>query len=239
MGSVAAINPQVGNWIPAEVHNALPFFDLKGEALARFVSIAPEVSRSRLESLFREGERPTHVFIVCSGRVKLFVNSRDGKTTILRIVGAGEILGLSAAMSGRPHEASGEAIEPCRLKAIRVDDFLGHLRKYPEAAAEATSCLLHDYQAVVNNIYRLTVPSTVAGRLASLLLEWLETHDARSGNPNRLIVSLNQEEIASMANTTRETVSRVFHQFQEQKLISIKGASVTILEPSALEDLVI
>jgi CRP/FNR family transcriptional regulator len=238
MSSVAAVNPQFGSWIPGRSHDTLPFFDLKGEASATFASIAPEISRARAELLFREGESATHVFIVCSGRVKLFVNSRDGRTTILRIIGAGEILGLTSAMSGRPHEASAEAIELCRLKAIPVNDFLRHLRKYPEAAAEATTWLLRDYQAVVNNIYRLTVPSTVAGRLASLLLEWLETHDTRSGNRNRLIVSLSQEEIASMANTSRETVSRVFHQFQQQKLISIKGAAVTILQPRALEELV-
>lgn len=239
MGSVAAINPQVANWIPGRSHNVLPFSSLEGEALAKFGAIAPEISRSRMELLFLEGENPTHVFIVCSGRVKLYVSSREGRAAILRIIGAGEILGLSAAMSGSPHEASAEAIEPCRLKAIPVNDFLRYLNKYPVAAAEATSCLLRDYQAVFNNICRLAVPSTVAGRLASLLLEWLDTHDDKGGNSNRLIVSLTQEEIASMANTSRETVSRVLHQFQQQKLISIKGASVTILQPRALEELVI
>ncbi|HKV92613.1 MAG TPA: Crp/Fnr family transcriptional regulator [Candidatus Angelobacter sp.] len=239
MGSVAAINPQLMNWIPSKQHSALPFSGLEGAALAQFTAIAPEISRARMEPLFFEDTDPTHVFIVCSGRVKLFVSARDGKTAILRIAGVGEILGLSAVMSGKPHETSAEAVEPCRLKAIRVKDFLCHLGQYPEAAMEATSCLLHDYQAVLNNICRLALPSTVAGRLAALLLEWLDTHDSKTGNPNRLIVSLTQEEIASMTNTSRETVSRVLHQFQQQKLISIKGASVTILQVQALEELAI
>jgi CRP-like cAMP-binding protein len=52
-------------------------------------------------------------------------------------------------------------------------------------------------------------------------------------------VALTQEEIASMTNTSRETVSRVLHQFQQDKLIRIKGASVTILQPEALELLAI
>jgi len=238
MGTMATINPQLANWIPGRGPNALPFLDLEGDALSKFVAIAPEISRSRMETLFLEGENPTHVFVVCSGRVKLYVSSRDGKATILRIIGAGEILGLSAAMSRSPHEASAEAIEPCRLKAIPVNDFLRYVSKYPEAAAEVTSCLLRDYQAVFNNICRLAVPSTVAGRLASLLLEWLDTHNANGSNPNRLIVSLTQEEIASMTNTSRETVSRVLHQFQQEKLISIKGASVTILQRRSLEELV-
>jgi CRP/FNR family cyclic AMP-dependent transcriptional regulator len=235
MGSVAisglgAVNNSIGR-----VGGNLPFCGLKGHALAQFVSIAPEVSRSRGESLFLEGETPRHVLVICSGRVKLSVSSREGKTAILHIAGAGEILGLSAAMSGTPHETSAEAVELCHFKLIRVSDFMRFLAEFPEAAAEATACLLRDYRVVLNNVCRLTLPNTVAGRLASLLLEWLDTRHATTGNERRFIVALTQEEIASMTNTSRETVSRVLHQFQQEKLISIKGASVTVLQREALE----
>jgi len=219
-------------------HAVLPFCGLKGEALAQFVAIAPEISRSRGELLFQEGEVPKCVFVICSGRVKLSISSREGKTAILRIAGPGEILGLSSAMSGTPHETSAEAVELCRAKAIRVNDFLHFLQKYPEASVEATSCLLRDYRVVLNNVCRLALPHTVAGRLASLLLEWLDARPA-ARSERRFIVALTQEEIAGMTNTSRETVSRVLHQFQEEKWISIKGASVTILQPRALEQLAV
>jgi CRP/FNR family transcriptional regulator, cyclic AMP receptor protein len=76
------------------------------------------------------------------------------------------------------------------------------------------------------------------------LLEWLNYRPASSAktsstNDHRFIVALTQEEIASMANTSRETVSRVLNQFQQDKLISIKGAVVTILQPRALEQLAV
>jgi CRP/FNR family transcriptional regulator, cyclic AMP receptor protein len=223
----------------SRVRGGLPFCGLKGEAVAQFIAIAPEISRSRGESLFREGETPKCVFVICSGRIKLSVSSRDGKTAILRIAGPGEILGLSAAMSGTLHETSAEAVELCHVKAVRVNDFMRFLQKYPEASAEATSCLLRDYRVVLNNVCRLALPNTVAGRLASLLLEWLDARPATAGSERRFIVALTQEEIASMTNTSRETVSRVLHQFQQEKLISIKGASVTILQPEALEQLAV
>ena|SRR5437588_11488883 len=217
----------------------LPFCSLTGNAFDRFVAIAPEVSRSRGEALFLEGESPKSVFIVCSGRIKLSVSSREGKTAILRIAGPGEVLGISAAMSGTPHEISAEAVELCRVKAIRVSDFMRFLQEYPEAAAEATKCLLRDYRVVLNNVFRLALPNTVAGRLASLLLEWLDARHSTAADERRFIVALTQEEIASMTNTSRETVSRVLHQFQQEKLISIKGASVTILQLEALEQLAV
>jgi CRP/FNR family transcriptional regulator len=215
-------------------HNNLPFSSLSDEALAQFEAIAPEVSRARGEALFVEGETPRCVFVICSGRVKLSVSSREGRTAILRIAGPGEILGISAAMSGTPHETSADAVELCRVKAIRVSDFMRFLQNYPEASAEATSCLLREYRVVLNNVCRLALPNTVAGRLATLLLEWLDVRRATASD-RRFIVALTQEEIASMTNTSRETVSRVLHQFQQDKLISIKGASVTILQPQALE----
>lgn len=240
-----------GNWVtnnPAGRPRAdLPFSDLRGETLAQFAAIAPEISRSRGESLFIEGETPKYVFLICSGRVKLSVSSREGRTAILRIAGPGEILGLSAAMSGTSHETSAEAAELCHVKAIRVGDFLRFLQRYPDASAEATKYLLREYRVVLNNVCRLALPNTVAGRLASLLLEWLDSRHAASGhdhhsngvNERRFIVALTQEEIASMTNTSRETISRVLHQFQQDKVISIKGASMTILQPEALEQLAV
>lgn len=219
-------------------HNDHPFAKLSGAAMAQFEAIAPEVSRARGEALFVEGETPRHVYVICSGRVKLSVTSREGRTAILRIAGPGEVLGISAAMSGTAHETTADAVELCRVKAIRVGDFLRFLQNFPEASAEATSCLLREYRVVLNNVCRLALPNTVAGRLATLLLEWLDNRRA-TADDRRFIVALTQEEIASMTNTSRETVSRVLHQFQQDKLISIKGASVTILQPRALESLAV
>jgi CRP/FNR family transcriptional regulator, cyclic AMP receptor protein len=235
MGSMVVNGSWIENRPVRSFGGKLPFSSLRGDAMSQFVAIAPEVSYSRGELLFLEEEAPTHVFVICSGRVKLTITSRDGKTVILRVGGPGGILGLSAAMSGTPNETSAEATELCRVKAIRVVDFLRFLQTHPEASAEATTCLLSDYRVTLNNVCRLALPTTVAGRLASLLLEWLDARPTSGSNERRFILTLTQEEIASMVNTSRETVSRILRQFQEEKLISIKGTSVTILRPEELE----
>lgn len=238
MATMALNTASVTSTPPVMFQNNLPFTHLKNEARAHFEAIAPETSRSRGETLFVEGETPRCVYLILSGRVKLSVSSREGRTAILRVAGPGEILGISAAMSGTAHETTAEAAELCRVKAIRVGDFLQLLKQFPEASAEATSCLLREYRVALNNVCRLALPNTVAGRLASLLLEWLDGTRS-SATDRRFIVALTQEEIASMTNTSRETVSRVLNQFQQDKLIRIKGASVTILQPEALEMLAV
>jgi CRP/FNR family transcriptional regulator, cyclic AMP receptor protein len=219
------------------VPTAPPFSNLRPEAQAQFNASAMEMSYPRGGRLFLEDEAPQHIFVLSSGRVKLSVTSREGKVVILRVAGAGDILGLGAALAAKAHEVSAEVLEPCRAKVLRTKDFLAFLQEYPEAATEATRCILNEYQATFSNMCRLALPTTVAGRLANLLLEWLNGRRERGAKECRLIVALTHEEIAGMTNTSRETVSRVFHQFQRDKLIAIKGASLTVLQPQALEQL--
>ena len=198
-----------------------------------------EVTYPRGATLFMEGERPEHVFVVKSGRIKLSVASQEGKTMILRIARAGTVLGLSATLASGPHEVTAEVIEASRVQAIPVRDFLKHLENDSDAALAATHLILKEYQAVFNDVRRLALPSTVAGRLASLLLEWLKDHFQSGRTERRLTVSFTQEEIAAMAGTSRETVSRVLQQFQREKIISVKGSSLTVLRPELLEQLAV
>ncbi len=217
--------------------NLEPFRNLKSDARAHLEGMGMEVDYTRGGRMFAEGEKSKCVFILLSGRVKLSVTSREGKVMILRIAEAGQVLGLSAALGGNTHETTAEAIEPCHVKAIPTREFLAFLEAYPEAAMEATRCVLREYQMVFNDVCRLALPTTVAGRLANLLLEW-RNNRVQAGKPQpRFIMALTHEEIAGMTATSRETVTRVFNQFEREKLISIKGSSFTVLQPEALQQL--
>lgn len=215
------------------------FSNLKGEAFARFNALGSETDYSRGVSLFVEGQPSNCVYVLLSGRVKLSVTSREGKTMIMRIAEPGDMLGLSAAMNGTDYEVTAEAFEFCRVKVIRSRDFVEFLRKYPEAAMEATQCVLRDYKFMFKDVCRLGLPTTVTGRLANLLLDWREKRFEEGHTDSRMVMTLTQEEIAGMTGTSRETVSRVLQQFQKNKLISIKGVSLTVLKPEALEQLAV
>ncbi|MBZ5533149.1 MAG: Crp/Fnr family transcriptional regulator [Acidobacteriia bacterium] len=214
------------------------FSNLSPEARLRYNALGTEVDFSRGDALFVEGQPSQCVYIVLSGRVKLSVTSRDGKTMIVRIAEAGDVLGLSAAMNAADYEVSAQAFEFCRIKAVRAQDFIEFLKKYPDAAMIATQCILREYKMMFKDVCRLGLPTTVAGRLANLLLDWVHTRP-QPGQTSRVTMTLTQEEIAGMTATSRETVSRVLQQFQRDKLISIKGVSLTVLQPAALEQLAV
>jgi CRP/FNR family cyclic AMP-dependent transcriptional regulator len=225
--------------VMSNIHSRKAFSNLKGEALARLDAIGADVDYTRGYSLFIEGQPSQCVYIVLSGRVKLSVTSREGKNMIMRIAGEGDVLGLSAAMNDSDYEVSAEAVEFCRIKVMRARDFIEFLRKYPEAAMEATQCVLREYKFMFKDVCRLGLPATVTGRLANLLLDWREKRVEEGYTDSRVVMTLTQEEIAGMTGTSRETVSRVLQQFQRDKIISIKGVSLTVLQPEALEQLAV
>src|ERR1700690_2015472 len=85
-------------------------------------------------TLLVEGQTARGIHIVCSGRVKLSVEARDGKTIILKIAEQRELLGLSALVSGRPSPMTVTTIGSCQIKFIEHDDFMRLLESDNRAA---------------------------------------------------------------------------------------------------------
>jgi CRP/FNR family transcriptional regulator len=186
--------------------------------------------------VFEESQTANGVYVVCSGQLKLSAMSKDGRTMILRIAGPGDVLGLSATLSDVPHEVTAETLEPTQMKYIRRVEFLQFLEKYAEVGEKAARTLAKEYHAVFLDARRLALSGSAAGKLARLLLDWANT--AACGRPGlRFTMALTHEELANMAGTSRETVTRLLNQFERDHLIVRRGSSLTILAPSDLEDL--
>lgn len=216
-------------------HRTLRMFcNLTPEALNDFDAIGIQMNHARGAKLFCEGDAARNVFILCTGQVKISSTSRDGKTMILKIGAPGDVLGLSAVLANLPYEVTAEAIEPCHVKTIRKQEFLDFLAKHGIASMHAAQSLSGEYLTVFQDAKRLALSGSAAGRLARLLLDW--GNNVSCGKPElRFTMALTHEEIANMAGTSRETVTRLLNQFRRSQLIAIKGSSLTILKPDELE----
>jgi CRP/FNR family cyclic AMP-dependent transcriptional regulator len=187
--------------------------------------------------LFVEGQAPRGVYVICGGRVKLSTTSRDGKTLILRIAQAGDVLGLHATVSGKPYELTAEALQPCQLDFIRRDDFLRFLQNHADACLNAAQHLSKNCQSAYEMVRSLGLSHSVAEKLARLLLEWSTDGDA-SKEGIRIKVSLTHEEIAQLIGTSRETVTRVLGEFRQKKLAQLRGSTLVILDKPGLERMI-
>jgi CRP/FNR family transcriptional regulator, cyclic AMP receptor protein len=187
--------------------------------------------------LFSEGEGSRGIYVVQRGRVKLSVCASDGRTLILRIVEAGEALGVAAAIAGREYEATAEAQEPCEVSFLRHSDLIRMMRTHGEFALWVTQHLSHDYNATCREIRTLILSGSASEKLARLLVDQLDRR-AEAKTPTRMKLTLTHEEIGQMIGTSRETVTRLFAGFKKQKLIEQEGATLVVANRLGLESLI-
>lgn len=212
------------------------FCNLGQESRSFFESNSIVMEYPRGSALFHEGDRCSAVFVMCSGRVKVSVTSREGRILILRIAEAGDALGMSAAFYGEEYEVSAEALEPCKVRVLHVKYFAEMMKRFGDASMGVARALAEDYRAAFDEARLIALPGSPAGRLARLILDW--TNDARRKGPNPFVtMPLTHDELASMTATTRETVTRTLSRFRKEKLIATHGVALTVLQPAALEQL--
>jgi CRP/FNR family cyclic AMP-dependent transcriptional regulator len=186
--------------------------------------------------LFMEDDPCDSATMLCSGQVKLSCTSRGGKTLILKIAVAGEMLGLGAVISGANFEVTAETLEPCMVKRIRREDLMAFLEQYGQASLRAARSLSSEYQCAFLDARRLALSRTAAGRLAGILIG-LGRAVCSGTSEMRFTVALTHEELASLAGTSRETVTRAMGKFQRDGLIAMHGSSLHVLAPEKLEGL--
>ena len=210
------------------------FCSLSESALQTFEALKITNVYPKGATLFMEGHPSNGIYMLCQGRVKLSTCSRDGKVIILRIAEAGEVLGLSAAVSNLNYEATAEVLEPCQVNFVRKEDFLRWLAENTEACLSAVRQLSNKYHTAYIQVRSFGLSHTAADRLAKLLLEWGKANGNGNGRIH-LKISYTHEEIAEMIGTSRETVTRILKDFRDRKLITLKGSELIIPDRKKLD----
>lgn len=108
--------------------------------LAAFETLQRKEIYSEGHLFFARGQSPSGIYLLHAGRARLFVDSGNEKF-VLRFAMPGDMLGLSAVVSGAGYEVTAEAMIPCRAGFIKGPEFLHFVSQHPEAAFW-TVCLL-------------------------------------------------------------------------------------------------
>jgi len=189
---------------------------------------------------FLEGQAPMGVFLLHSGWVKESMASSKGKTAIVRVVGPGVILGLSAVLTDAPHDCTAETLEPAHADYMRKSAFLHALKVSSELSRMVARQLSRDCKDAYAGIRCLGVPGSVREKLARLLLLWAENpipNQNRDAVGVRIRVALTHEEIGQFVGTTRETMSRILAELRKKKWIVTNGNIWTITNEGAIRQL--
>ncbi|HET7209908.1 MAG TPA: Crp/Fnr family transcriptional regulator [Terriglobales bacterium] len=128
------------------------FCDLPAEALEAFDAIKSLNVYPRGTTLLEEGHPSRAIFVLCEGRARLSVCSETGKRLTLRIAGPGEVLGLSAALSGSPYEVTAETLDNAKVAVVRRKDLLHFLRGHREACFQVVHLLSEDLHVAYDRV---------------------------------------------------------------------------------------
>jgi CRP/FNR family transcriptional regulator len=213
------------------------FCDLPGSALEALEKIKYTTSYPEDAVLFVERQEPRGIFVVCRGDVKLSVSASNGKTMIVKIARAGEVLGLSATVSGRPYEMTAVTLDPCQISFIKREDFLRFLKDDVQACMKVAEQLSEKYHAVCNEVRCLGLSHSAAEKLAKLLLDWSSKSGESLKAEPRLRLRLTHEEIGQMIGTSRETVTRLFANLKKHQILDARGSTLVIHDRAALRDM--
>ena len=207
----------------------LPLFSSLGRVPREAIAHASELQKaSRGEILIREEEIATRgFFVILEGSARVAITGPEGREAVLAFLEEGDFFGEMSLLDGDPRSATVRASTDVRLLLLRRQVFLDLLSRYPEIALALLTELSSRLRNANRKISALAL-SPVYARVSGALLQLAELRGFRIKGQVVIHDRPTQQEIAEMANTTRETVSRVLSQMQKEGLVEMDGRDLVL-----------
>ncbi len=209
------------------------FADLEADELERFSHVAVPRSFPAGTRVFHEGDSSDACYIVKDGTFRVTREHSDGRAITLATLGPGEIFGELAMLDGDNRSASAEALTDGELLALPANDVRSLLARHPEIALKLVAGLVRRLRAANVRLTKQsfqTVPSRVAGILAQL------SREQGNGAGEEVTIRMNQTDLAQLAGTSRESVSRFLAELERAGVVRSGRGRVTVLDPPKLRN---
>jgi CRP/FNR family transcriptional regulator, cyclic AMP receptor protein len=212
------------------------FCQFDGSTLKEFDAITSVAGYPPEAVLFMEGEPARGVFVVCQGLIKLTMNSRAGKSLILRIAEPGEILGLESVIGAAPYQVTAQTLRPSQVTFVRSAEFLKFIAKHPAVYHRIAKAVSSAYDNACYHLRLLALASNQQ-KVARILLDWSRNPGENAKGGSRITVPFTHSEIGELIGSTRESVTRALSDFKRARLITVRGTAVTINDRKLMEEL--
>ncbi len=207
---------------------SIPIFgDLDEDEIKKIGEIGINRRYTKNGIVFLEEEEGAALFIITSGKVKVVRTDDEGREVILSILGEGDFFGEMAILDGLPRSATVVSIDQSELFMIHRRDFLHLIEKSPQVAVSLLRELTRRLRKSDEQIKSLSLKDAV-GRVANVILQLAE--DSGKIKKGQVVIPdfPLQQDLANMAGTSRETISRTIHQFIREGLLEQRGNTIVI-----------
>ncbi len=217
----------------AELLANVPLFsELSPDELERVARVAVPRSYPKGVRVFHEGDSSDACYVVREGDLRVTREHPDGRAISLATLGPNDFFGELAMLDGGTRSASIETLSDCELLALPAADMLRMIADHGDIAAKLIAALSRRLRETNERVARQsfqTVPSRVAGVLLQLVAEET-TSEGRDG----ITLRMNQADLAQLAGTSRESVSRFLATLERAGIVLVGRGRVTIVEPRRL-----
>jgi CRP/FNR family transcriptional regulator, cyclic AMP receptor protein len=173
--------------------------------------------------IINEGDRGDSLFIILSGKVKVYVSDDDGREMILDIHGPGDYVG-EMSLDGRPRSASVMTLEPATCAVVTRETLREAIARNPDVAMALISTLIDRARIATDNVKNLALMD-VYGRVARLLLSLAkEQPDGKLAVPEKMT----QQDIADRVGASRDMISRIFKDLTIGGYVTVVDRVITI-----------
>ncbi|HVX51622.1 MAG TPA: cyclic nucleotide-binding domain-containing protein [Chitinophagaceae bacterium] len=184
--------------------------------------------------VFSEGNRPTCIYWVKSGKVKTFKTNEDGKELVMGLYRPGDFLGYVALLEKSNYQETAEAIETSEIIVISKPDFDALLTSHPEINGVFLEMLAKDVVEKENQLLGLAYNS-LRQKVATALLTFYKTYKT-PGN-KAFNIDISRENLATLAGTATESLIRTLADFKNEKVIDVTQGSISIPDAKGLKDI--
>ena len=204
------------------------FWDLE---IAELGYISEKMVSKKFESgnlIFLEETKGENLFFVVEGSVKVTRLSKDGREVILAMLNAGDFFGEMSLLDGESRSANVIALEDTEVLSLFRDDFLDVLHDYPKIAIQLLKEMTSRLRKSDRQIVSLSL-SDAEKRIALCIVRFADEQGIIKNGQVTIPKIPIQQDIANMAGTSRETVSRAMSLLTEEKYIERNGKELKIL----------
>ena len=210
------------------------FTGLPPADLTRIAAISILKVLEKDQYLFHEGDPAGGFYVVQRGAVNVHRVNAAGREQIIHVFRAGDSFAEVALASPTGYPADARALEPTQVLLVRKEGILELLKQQPELALRMLGSMSSHLRVLVGQLEDLTLKD-VETRLTNWLVK--RCPDPQSEKPVVVELTMTKRVLAAELGTVGETFSRTMAKLREQKLLAVKGRTVTVLSPRRLTDL--
>jgi CRP/FNR family transcriptional regulator, cyclic AMP receptor protein len=208
--------------MPADLKSIPLFQGVQESDLRALAERAVTRSYPKQAIIVSEGDESDSLYMIMSGRVKIYLSDETGKELILAIKGPGQYFG-EMVLDEQPRSASVMTLEPSQFAILSRADFRAFLLAHAEVSLQLIQNLIRVARGLNQNVRSLAMLD-VYGRVARILLELAVQQDGKLVIPERLT----QKDIAARVGASREMINRILRDLTTGGYVSVEDGRITI-----------